>query len=158
MRGSQLKSLALVSGLALALSACASITGDVAETGNEAQHEAQPAQTFLGLFSLEPKQQKSKAQTAIADAVQGPLKGILKESDLSRAIEAQSDALNASAVTSSVSWTNIYSGNQGEVRSGPVYYVNNRPCRDFTHKMEVEDQLRTVSGAACLHDETWRSL
>ncbi|OKL43189.1 RT0821/Lpp0805 family surface protein [Pseudovibrio exalbescens] len=97
-------------------------------------------------------------QQAINGVVVPQLEDLLADRDLSTAEKAQTAALDASETGSLVKWTSRRADAQGAVRSGPVYYVNDKPCRDYTHSIEIDEQKLIFNGAACKSGKNWTVL
>ncbi|MEM5585745.1 RT0821/Lpp0805 family surface protein [Roseibium sp. AS2] len=92
---------------------------------------------------------RSEANTAISVLVNNELGDALDPSDRRAAEEAQDRALRARGVGVSVAWQNDRTGRSGQVRPGPVYFVNDTSCREFTHEMVVNGRVLQARGAAC---------
>ncbi|KZL25013.1 hypothetical protein PsAD37_02366 [Pseudovibrio sp. Ad37] len=121
-----------------------------------AQTDASSSSIF-GFWSSD-SEQNAAAQAAIDSATEGELKQLLRSGDLDTVYKAQSKALNASDAGNKVVWRNRFSGAQGTVKSGPVYYVNDRRCRDFQHTIAYDEKTQLIKGAACKDGERWAAL
>ncbi len=113
--------------------------------------------SVFGFWSSD-SEQNAAAQAAIDSATEGELKLLLRSGDLDTVYKAQGKALNASDAGSKVVWRNQFSGAQGTVKSGPVYYVNDRRCRDFQHTIAYDKKVQEIKGAACKDGERWAAL
>ncbi|WP_422375547.1 RT0821/Lpp0805 family surface protein [Roseibium sp.] len=91
----------------------------------------------------------SEANTAISVLVNNEFGDALDPSDRKAAEAAQDRALRARGVGVSVAWQNERTGRSGQVRPGPVYFVNDTSCREFTHEMVLNGQVLKARGAAC---------
>ncbi len=81
----------------------------------------------------------------------------LEPSDRRAAENAQHRALRAKGVGVSVAWQNERTGRSGQVRPGPVYFVNETSCREFTHEMVLRGRVLQARGTACETDRgTWQ--
>lgn len=92
---------------------------------------------------------RSEASTAISVLVNNEFGDALEPSDRKAAEEAQERALKARGVGASVAWQNDQTGRSGQVRPGPVYFVNDTSCREFTHEMILNGRTLQARGAAC---------
>ena len=91
----------------------------------------------------------TEANTAISVLVNNEFGDALDPSDRRAAEAAQNRALRARGVGVSVAWQNERTGRSGQVRPGPVYFVNDTSCREFTHEMVLNGQVLKARGAAC---------
>ncbi|MCK7611633.1 RT0821/Lpp0805 family surface protein [Roseibium sediminicola] len=91
----------------------------------------------------------SEANTAISVLVNNEFGDALEPSDRKAAEDAQNRALRARGVGVSVAWQNERTGRSGQVRPGPVYFVNETSCREFTHEMVLNGRVLQARGAAC---------
>jgi len=99
----------------------------------------------------------SEASTAISVLVNNEFGDALEPSDRKAAEEAQNRALRARGVGVSVAWQNERTGRSGQVRPGPVYFVNDTSCREFTHEMVLNGRVLQARGAACETDRgSWQ--
>ncbi len=73
----------------------------------------------------------SEANTAISVLVNNEFGDALEPSDRKAAEDAQSRALRARGLGVSVAWQNERTGRSGQVRPGPVYFVNETSCREL---------------------------
>lgn len=126
-------------------------------TTDHLSNSEQSSSSVFGFWSSESEQNVA-AQAAINSATAGELKQMLRSGDLDTVYEAQSKALNASDAGNKVVWRNRFSGANGTVKSGPVYYVNDRRCRDFKHTIAYDEKTQVIKGAACEEGERWAAL
>jgi len=69
-----------------------------------------------------------------------------------QAYAAQLAALNSGQTTN---W-NAGGGKQGTITVQPIYTVNNRQCRQYTHEIFINGQSQVARGTACRNpDGTW---
>ncbi|WP_299811969.1 RT0821/Lpp0805 family surface protein [uncultured Roseibium sp.] len=108
----------------------------------------------LGSFFGDPKSgvAGSEANTAISVLVNNELGEALEPSDRRAAEDAQDRALRARGLGVSVAWQNERTGRSGQVRPGPVYFVNETSCREFTHEMVLQGRVLQARGTACETD------
>jgi surface antigen len=95
----------------------------------------------------------SEASAAISVLVNNEFGDALDASDRRAAEDAQDRALRARGVGISVAWQNERTGRSGQVRPGPVYFVNDTSCREFTHEMVLNGRVLQARGAACETDQ-----
>ncbi|MDN3718674.1 RT0821/Lpp0805 family surface protein [Roseibium salinum] len=95
----------------------------------------------------------SEANTAISVLVNNEFGDALRPSDRRAAEDAQERALRARGVGVAVAWQNERTGRSGQVRPGPVYYVNETGCREFTHEMVLQGRVLQARGTACENDD-----
>jgi surface antigen len=80
----------------------------------------------------------------------------LDDEDRRRAYAAQLRALESGPSGAPVAWRNPDSGHYGNIVPGPAYDLNGAPCREYTHTVFIDGQLRTQRGTACRNpDDTW---
>ncbi|MBN9669693.1 hypothetical protein JF539_05040 [Labrenzia aggregata] len=91
----------------------------------------------------------AEAKAAYSVLVNNELGNALEPSDRRAAENAQTRALRARGVGSSVAWQNEKTGRSGQVRPGPVYFVNETSCREFTHEMVLRGRTLRARGTAC---------
>ncbi len=91
----------------------------------------------------------SEAGTAISVLVNGEFGDALQPSDRRAAEDAQERALRSRGVGAAIGWKNDRTGRKGQVLPGPIYYVNDTRCRDFTHELALEDRILRARGTAC---------
>ncbi|KZL20990.1 hypothetical protein PsAD2_00982 [Pseudovibrio axinellae] len=113
--------------------------------------------SIFGFWSSD-SEQDTAAHAAIDSATAGELKQLLNSSDLDTVYKAQSKALNAADAGNKVVWRNRFSGAHGTVKSGPVYYVNDRRCRDFKHTIGYDEKTQVIKGSACEEGQRWAAL
>ncbi|WP_298815951.1 RT0821/Lpp0805 family surface protein [uncultured Roseibium sp.] len=108
----------------------------------------------LGSFFGDPNANVAgtEANAAISVLVNNEFGDALEPSDRRAAEDAQNRALRAKGVGVSVAWQNDRTGRSGQVRPGPVYYVNETGCREFTHEMVLRGQILQARGTACETD------
>ncbi|KZM47765.1 lipoprotein [Labrenzia sp. OB1] len=108
----------------------------------------------LGSFFGDPKSgvAGSEANTAISVLVNNELGEALEPSDRRAAEDAQDRALRARGLGVAVAWQNERTGRSGQVRPGPVYFVNETSCREFTHEMVLQGRVLQARGTACETD------
>ncbi|PVB60798.1 RT0821/Lpp0805 family surface protein [Labrenzia sp. 011] len=94
----------------------------------------------------------SEANAAISVLVNNELGNALDPSDRRAAEDAQDRALRARGVGVAVAWQNERTGRSGQVRPGPVYFVNETSCREFTHEMVLQGRMLQARGTACETD------
>jgi len=94
----------------------------------------------------------SEANAAISVLVNNEFGDALDPSDRRAAEDAQSRALRARGVGVAVAWQNDRTGRSGQVRPGPVYFVNETSCREFTHEMVLQGRVLQARGTACETD------
>ncbi|MBO6892362.1 MAG: hypothetical protein JJ866_10515 [Roseibium sp.] len=94
----------------------------------------------------------SEANAAISVLVNNEFGDALEPSDRREAENAQNRALRARGVGVAVAWQNEKTGRSGQVRPGPVYYVNETSCREFTHQMVLQGRTLQARGTACETD------
>ncbi len=133
-----------------------SLTGCATDPTTSPDTESSSSSMF-GFWSSD-SEQNDAAHAAIDSATEGELKQLLRSGDLDTVYKAQSTALNASDAGNKVVWRNRFSGAQGTVKSGPVYYVNDRRCRDFQHTIAYDEKTQLIKGAACKDGERWAAL
>ncbi|POF32337.1 RT0821/Lpp0805 family surface protein [Roseibium marinum] len=109
----------------------------------------------LGSFFGDPKSDVagSEANTAISVLVNNELGDALEPSDRRAAEDAQDRALRARGLGVAVAWQNERTGRSGQVRPGPVYFVNETSCREFTHEMVLQGRMLQARGTACETDK-----
>lgn len=95
----------------------------------------------------------SQANAAFSVLVNNELGDALQPSDRRAAEQAQNNALRARGVGVAVAWQNDKTGRSGQVRPGPVYFVNETTCREFTHEMVLHGRTLQASGTACETDK-----
>ncbi|AMN54232.1 MULTISPECIES: RT0821/Lpp0805 family surface protein [Stappiaceae] len=95
----------------------------------------------------------SEANTAISVLVNNEFGDALEPSDRKAAEDAQTRALRARGLGVSVAWQNERTGRSGQVRPGPVYFVNETSCREFTHEMVLQGRTLQARGTACETDQ-----
>lgn len=95
----------------------------------------------------------SEANTAISVLVNNEFGDALEPSDRRAAEDAQNRALRARGLGVSVAWQNDRTGRSGQVRPGPVYFVNETSCREFTHEMVLQGRTLQARGTACETDQ-----
>lgn len=95
----------------------------------------------------------SEANTAISVLVNNEFGNALEPSDRMAAEDAQNRALRARGLGVSVAWQNERTGRSGQVRPGPVYFVNETSCREFTHEMVLQGRTLQARGTACETDQ-----
>ncbi|WP_428651054.1 RT0821/Lpp0805 family surface protein [Roseibium sp.] len=99
----------------------------------------------------------SEANAAISVLVNNEFGEALDASDRRAAEDAQNRALRARGVGAAVAWQNERTGRSGQVRPGPVYFVNDTSCREFTHEMVLQGRVLKARGTACETDRgTWQ--
>lgn len=99
----------------------------------------------------------TEANTAISVLVNNEFGEALEPSDRKAAERAQIRALRARGVGVAVTWQNEKTGRSGQVRPGPVYYVNETGCREFTHEMVLQGRTLQARGTACESDRgSWQ--
>ncbi|GAB2185034.1 RT0821/Lpp0805 family surface protein [Roseibium sp. LAB1] len=99
----------------------------------------------------------SEANTAISVLVNNEFGNALEPSDRRAAEDAQNRALRARGLGVSVAWQNERTGRSGQVRPGPVYFVNETSCREFTHEMVLQGRTLQARGTACETDQgSWQ--
>jgi len=91
----------------------------------------------------------AEANAAYSVLVNNEFGDALKPSDRRAAQDAQNRALKARGVGVAVAWQNDRTGRSGQVRPGPVYYVNETSCREFTHEMVLHGRTLQARGTAC---------
>ncbi|MTI17047.1 hypothetical protein E1162_07320 [Rhodobacteraceae bacterium RKSG542] len=111
----------------------------------------------IGFWSSESAQ-PTAAHAAIDDALSDELLTVLASHDSKSAIQAQANALEGFEDGASVNWRNRSSGIRGVVTSGPVYYINEKACRDYKHIIYLRDYMKTFKGAACKEGKEWALL
>lgn len=94
----------------------------------------------------------AQANAAFSVLVNNELGDALEPSDRRAAEKAQSNALRARGVGVAVAWQNDKTGRSGQVRPGPVYFVNETSCREFTHEMVLHGRTLQARGTACETD------
>lgn len=109
-------------------------------------------------FWASGSEQDQAALAAIDSATAGELKQLLRSGDLDTVYKAQTRALNAPDAGNKVEWRNRFSGAKGTVKSSPVYFVNDRRCRDYTHTISYDEQTQVIRGSACQKGSHWASL
>ena len=109
-------------------------------------------------FWATDSEQDQAALAAIDSATAGELRQLLSSGDLGTVYKAQTTALNAPDAGNRVEWRNRFSGAKGTVKSSPVYFVNDRRCRDYTHTISYDEQTQVIKGSACQQGKTWASL
>lgn len=83
----------------------------------------------------------------------------LDPSDLQRASQVESYALESGQAGAEHRWSNPATGTSGSFVVGDVYQINRTECRDYTHNIVVGGTTRTIRGTACRQpDGTWRSV
>lgn len=127
--------------LAAVLSGC-SLTSGSSESGAWGSFLSDPSTNVAG----------SEANTAISVLVNNEFGDALEPSDRKAAEDAQNRALRARGVGVSVAWQNERTGRSGQVRPGPVYFVNDTSCREFTHEMVLQGKTLQARGTACETD------
>ena len=132
-----LRSLTCIA-LATALAGCSMTSGSKDSTG-------------WGSFFGDPNSNVSgsEANAAISVLVNNEFGDALEPSDRKAAENAQNRALRARGVGVAVAWQNEKTGRSGQVRPGPVYYVNETGCREFTHEMVLQGRTLQARGTAC---------
>ncbi len=141
----------------MVLSVLTGILAGCATSDHATSTEAETSSSVFGFWSSDSEQNVA-AHAAIDSATEGELKELLRSGDLDTVYKAQSKALNAADAGNKVVWKNRFSGAHGTVKSGPVYYVNDRRCRDFKHTIAYDAQTQVIKGAACKHGERWAAL
>ncbi|TYC51973.1 hypothetical protein FMN50_19730 [Rhodobacterales bacterium] len=91
----------------------------------------------------------SQAKAAYSVLVNNELGDALEPSDRRAAEQAQNSALRARGLGATVAWQNDKTGRSGQVRPGPVYFVNETSCREFIHEMVLHGRALQARGTAC---------
>lgn len=91
----------------------------------------------------------SDGNSAISVLMNSEFADTLEQTDRRAAEQAQDRALRARGVGATIEWNNKRTGRSGKVRSGPVYEVNDTSCREFTHEIQIDEEILTARGAAC---------
>ncbi|RED52403.1 RT0821/Lpp0805 family surface protein [Aestuariispira insulae] len=74
----------------------------------------------------------------------------LDEADRREAQTAMANSMEYNADGESGAWHNPNNGHNGTVSPTRTYYnAENKPCRDFTHVIEVDGKSEEVKGTAC---------
>ncbi|TYC67186.1 hypothetical protein FMN63_13895 [Stappia sp. BW2] len=129
-------------GLALVLAGCSMTSGS---------KDSNAWGTFFG--DPNANVAGSEANTAISVLVNNEFGDALEPSDRRAAEDAQNRALRARGLGVSVAWQNDRTGRSGQVRPGPVYFVNETSCREFTHEMVLQGRTLQARGTACETDQ-----
>ncbi|WP_310620722.1 hypothetical protein [Flexibacterium corallicola] len=98
---------------------------------------------------------KEEGHTAIDDVLSKEIVGVVPKKDLPQANKAQVRALNGPKKGATFNWNNRRSNLKGEVTSGPVYYVNSRQCREYTHTIVSDSNRWNFKGTACKTGDEW---
>ncbi|MDD7909131.1 hypothetical protein PUV47_04320 [Pseudovibrio exalbescens] len=101
---------------------------------------------------------ETQGQEAINGIISEELQSLLASRDLTMAERAQTAALNSNDIGGLVEWTSRRSEAEGSVRSGPIYFVNETQCRDYSHAITIEQQKMVFNGAACKTGKNWTLL
>ena len=124
--------------LAAVLSGCA-LTSGSSESNSWGSFFGDPKTDVVG----------TEANAAISVLVNNEFGDALEPSDRKAAEGAQNRALRARGLGVSVAWQNKRTGRSGQVRPGPIYYVNDTSCREFTHQMVLQGRTLQARGTAC---------
>ena len=95
--------------------------------------------------------------TGTADAGSPSIGAQLDQQDRQLARQAEYAAWEHGAVGRSALWRNANNGRHGEVVPGPTCDLHgNRRCRDFVHKIWIDERPQQFRGTACRNpDATW---
>lgn len=154
MRG---KMVACLAAAALALAGCASQTPNQ-DTGLVAGAVAG------GLIGNQFGKGKGNVLATAAGIVAGGIIGSeigrsMDEQDRLLAQEAEYDALERGNSGAPRRWRNDRNGRYGEFVPTKPYRRSGRDCRDYTHKVWIDDRPRTMRGTACrTPDGTWENV
>lgn len=144
------KAVALVS-LALVVAGC-SRTGGI-QTANRAPVYTGPQidssvlpETPAPTQTQEPIQQ-ARLEAGNLDYIDASASSQLTAAQRSAATDAQFYALQFGRPGAPRNWSS--GGASGQVSVGPYVRVNNRDCREFSHRVTIDGQAYSRSGTAC---------
>ena len=150
-----LRAIAVVS-LAVAVAGCSQTSGFQGPV-----QTAMPQPNMMPNMMPEPVQptettpiQQARLDPGSYDYIDGSVLGQLSPAQRSAANDAQFYALQFGRPGAPRTWSS--SGASGQVSVGPYVRVNNLDCREFSHRVTLNDQTFTRSGTACREaDGAW---